>query len=93
MTASQQSSADRPLTREELLLREGKIIYAAMPDKASGGSLCTEPYLIFGPQQQIYGLVPAPAFEDYGIRWVAFDFEPPRQQLQALLHVYLGQVG
>lgn len=90
MTASQQA---RPLTQEELLLRNGKIIYVAMSGTVAGESLCTEPYLIFGPQQRIYGLVAAPAFEDYGIRWVAFDLEPSRQQLQALSHLFLGQAG
>lgn len=90
MTASQQA---RPLTQEELLLRNGKIIYVAMSGSVAGERLCTEPYLIFGPQQRIYGLVAAPAFEDYGIRWVAFDLEPSRQQLQALSHLFLGQAG
>ncbi len=93
MTASQQSTAARPLTREELLLRNGKIIYVAMPGTVPGESLCTEPYLVFGSQHRIYGLVAAPAFEDYGSRWVAFDLEPSRQQLQALSHLFLGQAG
>lgn len=93
MTASPQGIIARPLTREELLLRDGKIVYVTMPGSATGESLRTEPYLIFGPQQRMYGLVAAPAFEDYGIRWVAFDLEPSHQQLQALLHVFLGQVG
>ena len=84
MTATQQSTPARPLTREELLLRNGKIIYVAMPGTVAGESLCTEPYLVFGSQQRIYGLVAAPAFEDYGIHWVAFDLEPSLQQLQAL---------
>lgn len=93
MTASQQSTPARPLTWEELLLRDGKIIYVAMPGMVAGERLCTEPYLVFGSQQSIYGLVATPAFEDYGSHWVAFDLEPSLQQLQALSHVFLGQAG
>lgn len=72
------------LQEEELLGLEGKLVHVAF---LSGCDLEVEPYIIFGPQRKIYGLEAVPELKDYSHRWVAFDLEPTKEQVEKVRHV------
>lgn len=67
------------LQKDELLGLEGKLIHVTF---LGGDGPEVEPYIIFGPQRRIYGLEQCPELAEYDRRWVAFDMEPTKEQVE-----------
>lgn len=64
------------LTLDQLLRKEGKLVFVVFLGEDGQIQGEAEPYLVFGPQRRLYGLEVIPDFGEYTRKWLAFEDDP-----------------